>query len=45
MDRRPSARRPTMSEVAAQAGYRGPPRHVTLPTRLVERGSGEIPPS
>jgi LacI family transcriptional regulator len=25
-------------------GYDGPPRHVTLPTPLIERGSGEIPP-
>ena len=24
--------------------YDGPPRPVTLPTPLVERGSGEIPP-
>jgi LacI family transcriptional regulator len=24
-------------------GYDGPPRHVTLPTPLIERGSGEIP--
>jgi LacI family transcriptional regulator len=26
-------------------GYDGPSRRVTLPTRLIERGSGEIPPS
>jgi LacI family transcriptional regulator len=25
-------------------GYRGPSRHRTVPTRLVARGSGEIPP-
>jgi LacI family transcriptional regulator len=25
-------------------GYEGPSRHVVLPTRLIERGSGEIPP-
>jgi DNA-binding LacI/PurR family transcriptional regulator len=65
-DGRPSARRPTMREVAAQAGVslstvsrvvtaaerlRGfraalaeHGSHVTLPTPLVERGSGEIPP-
>ena len=25
-------------------GYDGPSRHVVIPTELIERGSGELPP-
>jgi LacI family transcriptional regulator len=25
-------------------GFKGPGRHVVLPTTLIERGSGELPP-